>query len=426
MMTFFSGGAVTIASSERRVFVGIDPHKQQHTTVMLDRWHEELLHLQVCTKPSGFAELLKQVLDATPDGYTPVFAIEDTGGLGRPLAQWLVNHGYLVKGVNPVLSSDQRRRRPHPDKTDFHDAKAVAKVLISDFDELPSVVEDDHYRALREGSAYRDQLVRERTRLKNQLHAALHLHYPDYKEFFSDPFGKAALAFWQAYPHPSRLKGVHIKRLSAFLRRQARNLSTARATKILSCVDKHTPLTADCKMRALLIQRRAQRLHALDEEIAEIDAMLAEQLEQSDTHLITLPGVGVVQAAKLEGRIGPLEGRFSTPDQLARHAGLTPERRDSDGRGKPRRSKSGDRQLNAAFHRMALAQINVTRDGHPHCPVAYEYYHRKIAEGKSKLCALTCLKRRLCDIVFAMLRDRSPYRVPVRSISDTGSLQDVA
>ena len=134
-----------------------------------------------------------------------MFGIEHSGGLGRPCAQWLAVQEYLVKGVNPLLSRDQRRRRPHPDKTDEQDALAIAQVLISEFDSLPVVEEDSYYRALRELSHRRDQLVKNRTRCKNQLHKLIHDNYPDYKRFFSCAFGKAALAFWHEYPHPSSL-----------------------------------------------------------------------------------------------------------------------------------------------------------------------------------------------------------------------------
>lgn len=80
------------------------------------------------------------------------------------------------------------------------------------------------------------------------------------------------------------------------------------------------------------------------------------------------------------------------------------------GASKKRRSNRRNRQGNAALYRIALYQIGLRRDGKPKNPVARAYYLKKIAEGKSNSSALTCLMRRLCDILFAMMRDRSRYR----------------
>lgn len=408
---------------ENLVFVGIDPHKAQHTVVMITPWNKELLRLQIAATPAGFDDLLQSVHAAAPQGKNVVFGIEDTGGLGRALSQWLVSQGQLVKGVNPVFSSDRRRMRPHPDKSDYTDAHAVARVLIEEFDRLPTVVNDAHYQALKDGSRRRDQLVQARTRCKNQLHGLLHAQYPEYKTFFGDPFGKTALAFWHKYPHPSFLQGVGASRLAAFLRKQSRNISVDRAQRILKHCDKRTQLTADAKMRATVVRQLVDDIRTLNRQIQEIEEILAEEVKRDDTHLTTLTGVAEVTAAKILGRTG---GRFTSADKLARHAGIAPEENDTGSRGRRRKSKSGDRQLNAAFHRIALNQITVNRDGQPRCPEAYAYYQRKIAEGKSKLSALTCLKRRLVDIVFAMLRDKSTYRTPRQTPSSESSGQRVA
>jgi transposase len=148
-------------------------------------------------------------------------------------------------------------------------------------------------------------------------------------------------------------------------------------------------------------------------------------MNESPTHLTTMPGVGDVTAAKLMGRIGPIDG-FKSANQLARHAGIAPRENSSGGIRRKWRSKSGDRQLNTTIHLIALNQIAVTRDGRLRCPIAHQYYQRKIAEGKTKLSARTCLTRRLCDIIFAMLRDRTPYKMPQPANGPVEQLSAVA
>jgi len=393
------------------VFVGIDPHKYQHTAVMIDHWGEVFFELDFPNQPKGFEELLRTVNMHTPTGRIAIFGIEDTGGFGRPCAQWLTSEGLLVKGVNPVMSCSQRKRRPHKDKSDADDAAAVAKVVIAEFSTLPEVKKDDYYHALRQLVNRREQLVKTSTQCKNRLHKLLYEHYPEYKEFFSDSFGVTSLAFWHKYPHPSLLENIGPKRLGSFLQKHARNFSTSKAEHILSLVDKNQAMSIETEICISVIKQLVEQLQQLQTHIEEIEGLISGMLKQSDTHLNTLPGVGDITAASILSRVGPIE-RFSSASKLARHAGISPEENSSGRTTRQQRSKSGDRQLNAAIHRIALNQIGVCKNGTHRCPIAYEYYQRKISEGKTKLSALTCLKRRLCDIIYAMLRDKSNYIEP--------------
>ena len=58
---------------------------------------------------------------------------------------------------------------------------------------------------------------------------------------------------------------------------------------------------------------------------------------------------------------------------------------------------------------MTLTHISRTRDGRDKNPISRAYYLKKVSEGKTKKEALTCLARRLCDLIFAIMRDRSIY-----------------
>lgn len=74
----------------------------------------------------------------------------------------------------------------------------------------------------------------------------------------------------------------------------------------------------------------------------------------------------------------------------------------------------GRRSLNTVLYRIALNQIALTRKGQPRNPVARGYFLKKVAEGKTKKEALTCLMRRLCDILFVLMRDKCAYRYPLK------------
>jgi transposase len=76
--------------------------------------------------------------------------------------------------------------------------------------------------------------------------------------------------------------------------------------------------------------------------------------------------------------------------------------------GQMRLSRSGNRQLNAAIHRIALTQIRMPDSA------GHAYYQRLIAEGKTKNAARRCVKRRITRRVYrALLADHeTPNQTP--------------
>ena len=71
--------------------------------------------------------------------------------------------------------------------------------------------------------------------------------------------------------------------------------------------------------------------------------------------------------------------------------------------GRVRLNRSGNRQLNAALHRIAVTQIRLDGPGKA-------YYARRRAKGDSKTEALRCLKRRLARIVYNSLKPTTQHR----------------
>lgn len=67
-------------------------------------------------------------------------------------------------------------------------------------------------------------------------------------------------------------------------------------------------------------------------------------------------------------------------------------------------ARSGNRKLKRALFLSAFATL--------HDPASRTYYDRKRAEGKKHNAALICLARRRCDVLFAMLKTKTPYRSP--------------
>ncbi|MFA1706226.1 transposase, partial [Mycobacterium intracellulare] len=111
---------------------------------------------------------------------------------------------------------------------------------------------------------------------------------------------------------------------------------------------------------------------------------------------LAMPGCGDLTAAKLVGESAAVT-RFKSEAAFARHSGVAPiPVWSGNTAGRVRMTRSGNRQLNAALHRIAITQIRL--DG-----VGQIYYRKRLAAGDSKPEALRCLKRRLARTVFSRL-----------------------
>ncbi len=134
-------------------------------------------------------------------------------------------------------------------------------------------------------------------------------------------------------------------------------------------------------------------------------------LSQTEYKLESMDGINIVTAAELVAEIGDIN-RFANADKLARFAGIAPVRFSSGGKGKDQASGQGNRALNSIFHNLAVQQIQVAKGKNKtqRNPLMYEFYQRKLAEGKTKKQALICVMRRLVNIIYSMMKNKTEYR----------------
>jgi transposase len=107
----------------------------------------------------------------------------------------------------------------------------------------------------------------------------------------------------------------------------------------------------------------------------------------------------VLTAVKIVVEIGELR-RFQTEAKLAKYAGIAPIQSQSGKKNRYHTNPFGNRKLNKAVHTIALPQIGKSGNGE-----SKTYYQKKLAEGKSKLWALRCLRRYVIRRIYSTLRE---------------------
>ena len=268
--------------------------------------------------------------------------------------------------VSPHLTGKQRNRSRDRSKSDSHDALAAARIVLQEEQKLPRVTVEDETTQVKLLDEHRDNLVRERTRLVNQLHGHLTALDPHYKDRLGGLQGERTLLYCQRYP---------LSKEDALL-----------------------------QIREKIVRQLAKSIRQLNTHIAELEVQLESLVQQIAPWLLSIQGIAWLNAAKLIAHVGLIE-HFATAAALALYAGLAPLRTGTAGNYSHRVNARGDRQLNAVFHRIAKVQSRCN-------PLAQAYLVKKKAEGKTPKHAFRCLKRRLVDIVFAVWISRQEYQSP--------------
>jgi transposase len=138
------------------------------------------------------------------------------------------------------------------------------------------------------------------------------------------------------------------------------------------------------------------RIRELTTTINELEREIARLIDALAPSLLTLVGCGPLTAAKLVGETAGI-GRFRSRAAFARHNGSAPLPVWSGNTERHRLSRTGNRQLNVALHRIAITQLQ--REG----PGRTYLEHRR-AQGATKTEAIRALRRRISDEVFRRMR----------------------
>ncbi len=332
------------------VVIGVDAHKRSHTLVAVDETGRVLGEKRVAATSEGHLEAL-----AWAAGWPGrMFAIEDCRHLTRRLEADLLVAGEAAVRVPPHLMAGARQASRERGKSDPIDALAVARAALRE-PGLPVVHLDGQAREVRLLVDHREDLVRERSRIQSRIRWHLHELFPGLE---------------------IPLRGLRRLQTLDGLGSRLDGLSGTVAAIARELIGRCRELTL--------------RVNALEREVAHLVQGLAPSL-------LALPGCGALSAAKIVGETAGV-GRFHSKAAFARWNGTAPIPAWSGNSDRHRLTRGGNRQVNAALHRIAVTQLRGIGD------LGREYVAGRMSRGDTKVEALRLLRRRLSDEVFRRLR----------------------
>jgi transposase len=334
------------------VVIGTDVHKRSHTFVAVDEVGRKLAQKTVPATTAGHLQVIRWARERF--GTEVIWGIEDCRNLSARLETDLLSAGQRVVRVAPKLMAQARAGGRTRGKSDPIDALAVAQAVLRHPD-LPIAAHDQASRDLKLLVDRREDLVAQRTATINRLRQRIHELDPGIEAGLSSLHRAgvcARLADWLA-GQPGVLAEIAREELADITR--------------------------------------------LNEAITDLAERIGQRVQALAPNLLALPGCGELTAAKIVAETAGVH-RFHSEAAFACHNGTAPiPVWSGNTNGRVRLNRSGNRQLNAALHRIAITQLRLTHsDG-------ARYYRRRLTDGKTPKEALRCLKRHLSRQVYTRL-----------------------
>lgn len=392
------------------VFCGVDVARETHHAVALDRGGRRL-----ADRPLPNDEAALRALFTELAGHGRVLVVVDQPASIGALAIAVARSVDIVVGYLPGLA--MRRIAdlyPGEGKTDARDAFVIADAARTLPHTLRRVGPDEQaVAALGVLAGYDTDLAAEATRLTNRLHdALLHVH-PALERLLGQYLRRrGVLELLSVAGTPQQLHALSEAGLRQALTARSPRLAASLPTRILSALAEQSVIIPATAQYGQVISGVAGQLIAVLDERARVAHELEALLDKHPLAAIltSMPGVGARTAVALLLTLGDGTA-FRSSAHLAAYAGLAPVTRQSGrtirGERPPQR---GNRDLKSVLYMSAFASLKV--------PGCRAYYDRKRAEGKNHSAALLCLARRRVDVLYAMVRDRKPYRPELPAAQD--------
>jgi transposase len=381
-------------------WAGIDAGKSHHHVVVVDRDGTRLLSRRVANTEPELIALIDSIITVTDE---LTWAIDLADGPAALLITLLLHreqHLVYLPGIAVNRATDSYRGEG---KTDARDAAIIADQARMRRDLRPLGPADPLIVELRMLTAHRADLAIDRTRAINRLRARLLAICPEL-EAALDFTCHGPLLLIAEFPTAAAVRALGRDKLHHWLRAHKVRNAAALATRAYDAAGQQVRIPGE-DVAATLIARLARTVLALNHELAELDARIADRFR---THrhapvVASMVGIGDLLGAQFLAATGGDMAAFASADHLAGYAGLAPAPRDSGRRtGNLHRPRRYSRQLQRVFYTSALISIQ-------RCPASRAFYDRKRAEGKRHTQAVLALARRRVNVLWAMLRDQQPY-----------------
>ncbi len=386
-------------------YLGIDIGKNTHVASMLNSDGKVVFKaFSFSNTVEGGESLLRQLEEFGAVHDELEIGMEATGHYWLSVYSYLHDKSYKIHVINPIQTDGWRkgveiRKR----KTDIIDSQLIAD-LIRYGDFIETQLSDESYLTLKNLTRFRSYLIDSIGDLKRKVLCVLDQVFPEYQSVFSDIFGKTSKEILLQFSSPADFENVSVDTLARLLADLSRKKINADTARNLSELAANSFVVTFCRDSfTFQLRMMIEQMKFIESQVKDTENEIKRVMDDLDSPITTIPGIGKITGAVILGELGDIS-RFDHPSKIVAYAGIDASVSQSGefASTNNRMSKRGSPYLRKAlFQAATVAAFNDAE--------LSEFYKKKIAEGKHHKTAIGAVERKLCYIIFAILKDNRPY-----------------
>ena len=389
-------------------YLGIDIAKNTHVASLIDEKGKNIFKGFSFSNSTDGGKSLLEIIKKYVDFSDVTVGMEATGHYWLSIYSFLYDYDFhSIHVINPIQTDGWRKSTEiRKRKNDIIDSVLIADLIrYGDFVET-SLSNEDLF-SLRNICRMRNYLVQSTGDLKRKIICVLDQVFPEYQSIFSNTFGTTSKQLLLDFSSPADFEELSVDVLTETLESLSRKrIGQSTAEKLNNYTKNSFGITFSRESFTFQLKLLIEQIKFIEGQIKDCETKIKELMKKINSPITTIPGIGTVLGAVILSEFGDIN-RFDKPSQLVAYAGIdatVSQSGEYEGTHNVM-SKRGSPYLRKALFQAALVASNSD-------PVLKAYYQKKRAEGKHHKTCIGAIARKLCNIIYSVLKNDKPYQVP--------------
>lgn len=385
--------------------VGIDIGKLKHTFSIVRKEDGEIIVDPTFfnNNKEGFDQLLETIKLYSKDNV--LIGMEDTGHYHFALLKFLLDNGYIVALINPITTDLTRKMQGGISKNDKLDTLTICDVLSSSQRKKSYRISKINRFDLYE----QKQLTRHHHNLKeeinvytNRLQKCIDIVFPEFNSLFNSKYNHVYMEILRKFSSADKIANTDIRTLRKCFEYEGRGNRISLTAEQLKEAAKNS-IGISSVADEIQIKHLVDQIKLINEQIAEIDKKIEEFSVQTNSPIISIPGISHFSGTSILSEIGDI-GNYTKASQIIKLAGVAPyEHESSQYRAQHTAiTKKGSKYLRKTLYQIITPVIR-------HNEVFKQYYNLKLSQGKGHRCAQGHCVRKLLRIIYHLLSENQIF-----------------
>ena len=223
-----------------------------------------------------------------------------------------------------------------------------------------------------------------------------------YNNLFKAKYGKVYMNILETYGSASDIASADIRSIRKCFELNGKGLRISlTAEKLKDAAKKSIGISSIAE--TIQIKHLVEQIKLINEQISEIDKKIEEFSLQTNSPILTIPGISHLSGTSILAELGDISN-YSSAKKIIKYAGVAPRHYESSQYTAQHMaiSKKGNKYLRKTLYQIITPVIYNNS-------IFFEYYKLKLSQGKGHRCAQGHCVRKLLRLIYHLLSTGQPF-----------------